>query len=262
MALETNRPYFSIGEVLNVLKDSFPDVTVSKIRFLESEGLIQPERTGSGYRKFTEVDIERLRFILTLQRDHFLPLKVIRERLDEVDQAPPGAGQSRLAFDAPEVAPADEGESSPAAGPAVDPRTALAAGSGFSFSPSELAHASGLLLEQIEELTAFRLLNPTQIREERDGEATAPLLRYNEHDLESAKLCRALLEMGLEARHLRAFRTSADRWADIAELVANPLARQRHPEARKQAEERVREVIRIGGKLVRVLLRETVGPFG
>ena len=258
MALETNRPYFSIGEVLNVLKDSFPDVTVSKIRFLESEGLIQPERTGSGYRKFTEVDIERLRFILTLQRDHFLPLKVIRERLDEVDQAPPGAGQSRLAFEA--EAPASEGEE--IATPAVDPRTALAAGSGLSFSPSELAHASGLMLDQIEELTSFRLLNPTQIREQRDGEDGAIVQRYNEHDLESAKLCRALMEMGLEARHLRAFRTSADRWADLAELVANPLARQRHPEARKAAEERVREVIRVGGKLVRVLLRETVGPLG
>jgi DNA-binding transcriptional MerR regulator len=261
MALETNRPYFSIGEVLNVLKDAFPDVTVSKIRFLESEGLIQPERTGSGYRKFTESDIERLRFILTLQRDHFLPLKVIRERLDEVDQAPAGAGQSRLAFEAqPEVT--DE----PAAGGAsttTDPRTALAAGSGLSFSPSELAHASGLLLDQIDELTSFRMLNPTQIREQREGEdASAPVLRYNEHDLEAAKLCRALLEMGLEPRHLRAFRTSADRWADIAELVANPLARQRHPEARKAAEERVREVIRVGTKLVRVLLRETVGPLG
>lgn len=259
MALETNRPYFSIGEVLNVLKDSFPDVTVSKIRFLESEGLIQPERTGSGYRKFTEVDIERLRFILTLQRDHFLPLKVIRERLDEVDQAPPGAGQSRLAFETSEAPPA---QTSGDQAPAVDPRTALAAGSGLSFSPSELAHASGLLLEQIDELTSFRLLNPTQIREQRDGEEGSPVLRYNEHDLEAAKLCRALLEMGLEARHLRAFRTSADRWADIAELVANPLARQRHPEARKAAEERVREVIRVGGKLVRVLLRETVGPLG
>jgi DNA-binding transcriptional MerR regulator len=258
MALETNRPYFSIGEVLNVLKDSFPDVTVSKIRFLESEGLIQPERTGSGYRKFTEVDIERLRFILTLQRDHFLPLKVIRERLDEVDQAPPGAGQSRLAFDA-QPAPSDE----PATAAAIDPRTALAAGSGLSFSPSELAHASGLLLDQIEELTSFRMLNPTQIREQREGEeAGTPVLRYNEHDLEAAKLCRALLEMGLEPRHLRAFRTSADRWADLAELVANPLARQRHPEARKAAEERVREVIRVGTKLVRVLLRETVGPLG
>jgi DNA-binding transcriptional MerR regulator len=257
MALETNRPYFSIGEVLNVLKDSFPDVTVSKIRFLESEGLIQPERTGSGYRKFTEVDIERLRFILTLQRDHFLPLKVIRERLDEVDQAPPGAGQSRLAFEAESAVPVGDEEK-----PAIDPRTALAAGSGLSFSPSELAHASGLLLDQIEELTSFRLLNPTQIREQRDGEEGAPVHRYNEHDLESAKLCRALMEMGLEARHLRAFRTSADRWADLAELVANPLARQRHPEARKAAEERVREVIRVGSKLVRVLLRETVGPLG
>jgi DNA-binding transcriptional MerR regulator len=260
MALETNRPYFSIGEVLNVLKDSFPDVTVSKIRFLESEGLIQPERTGSGYRKFTEVDIERLRFILTLQRDHFLPLKVIRERLDEVDQAPAGAGQSRLAFDA-QPAPSDEQAAE--TGTTTDPRAALAAGSGLSFSPSELAHASGLLLDQIEELTSFRMLNPTQIREQREGEdASAPVLRYNEHDLEAAKLCRALLEMGLEPRHLRAFRTSADRWADIAELVANPLARQRHPEARKQAEERIREVIRVGTKLVRVLLRETVGPLG
>jgi DNA-binding transcriptional MerR regulator len=260
MALETNRPYFSIGEVLNVLKDSFPDVTVSKIRFLESEGLIQPERTGSGYRKFTEVDIERLRFILTLQRDHFLPLKVIRERLDEVDQAPAGAGQSRLAFDSPPAA-VEEQVATP--GATAEQRSALAAGSGLSFSPSELAHASGLLLDQIEELTSFRMLNPTQIREQREGEeAGSPVLRYNEHDLEAAKLCRALLEMGLEPRHLRAFRTSADRWADIAELVANPLARQRHPEARKQAEERIREVIRVGTKLVRVLLRETVGPLG
>jgi DNA-binding transcriptional MerR regulator len=253
MALETSRPYFSIGEVLNVLKDSFPDVTVSKIRFLESEGLIQPERTGSGYRKFTEVDIERLRFILTLQRDHFLPLKVIRERLDEVDSAPAGAGQSRLAFET-EAAAAEAGT--------ADPHAALASGAGLSFSATELAHASGLMQEQIDELTSFRLLNPTQIREQRDGEEGAPVLRYNEHDLEAAKLCRALMELGLEPRHLRAFRTSADRWADLAELVANPLARQRHPEARKAAEERIREVVRVGGKLVRVLLRETVGPLG
>lgn len=259
MALETNRPYFSIGEVLNVLKDSFPDVTVSKIRFLESEGLIQPERTGSGYRKFTETDIERLRFILTLQRDHFLPLKVIRERLDEVDSAPVGAGQSRLSFES-EAPPTDD--STPLA--ALDPRAAALAsgGSGLSFSASELAHASGLMVEQVQELTDFRMLNPTQLREQRDGEEGEMVLRYNEDDLEAAKLCRVLLEMGLEARHLRAFRTSADRWADIAELVASPLARQRHPEARKEAQERIREVIRVGGKLVRVLLRDAVGPLG
>jgi DNA-binding transcriptional MerR regulator len=249
MALETGRPYFSIGEVLNVLKDSFPDVTVSKIRFLESEGLIEPERTGSGYRKFTENDIERLRFILTLQRDHFLPLKVIRERLEEADAGPPGSGQSRLQLEAESVAlEASKGTSGMGA-------------TGASFSAAELAHASGLAREQIDELTSFRMLHPTQIREARDGEEGDPVLRYDENDLEAAKLSRALMELGLEPRHLTVFRNAADRWADLAEQVARPLARQKHPEARKAAQERLREVVRIGGKLVRVLLREAVGPF-
>ena len=251
MALETGRPYFSIGEVLNVLKDMFPDVTVSKIRFLESEGLIEPERTASGYRKFTEDDIERLRFILKLQRDHFLPLKVIRERLDELDSTQVPAGQSKLALDTLE----------PGAG--GDPKTLLeAGGTGASFSATELAHASGLTVDQIEELTSFRMLHPTEIREARDGTEGDAVLRYNEHDLEASKLCRALMEIGLEPRHLKVFRNAADRWADLAEQVARPLSRQRHPEARKAAEERVREVVRVGSKLVRVLLREAVGPLG
>jgi DNA-binding transcriptional MerR regulator len=251
MALETGRPYFSIGEVLNVLKDAFPDVTVSKIRFLESEGLIQPERTASGYRKFTEVDIERLRFILKLQRDHFLPLKVIRERLDEVDSAPPGSGQSRLELE------------SKSGGAPSDPKTALEiGGTGASLSTAELAHASGLTPEQVDELTSFRLLHPTEIREARDGEEGEPVNRYDEHDLEAAKLCRALMELGLEPRHLTVFRNAADRWADLADQIARPLARQRHPEARKAAQDKVREVVRVGGKLVRALLREAVGPLG
>lgn len=260
MALETGRPYFSIGEVLNVLKDTFPDVTVSKIRFLESEGLIDPERTASGYRKFTEDDIERLRFILRLQRDHFLPLKVIRERLDELDSGGAGGaggGQSRLALDRPEETPPD--------GPPGSPRTADASITGASFSAGELAHASGLTPEQIDELTSYRFLQPTQIREARPGEEPEEgetILRYNEHDLEAAKLCRALMELGLEPRHLKVFRNAADRWADLADQVARPLSRQRHPEARKAAQDRVREVIRVGGKLVRVLLREAVGPLG
>ncbi|MEX2393865.1 MAG: MerR family transcriptional regulator, partial [Actinomycetota bacterium] len=253
MALETGRPYFSIGEVLNVLKDSFPDVTVSKIRFLESEGLIEPERTASGYRKFTEDDIERLRFILRLQRDHFLPLKVIRERLDELDSGEAaGTGQPTL-LDAPQAAPGAEGD----APGAVE---FLGGATGVSLSTSELAHASGLTPEQVEELTSFRFLHPTKLRESKDGEETEAVHRYDEHDLEAAKLCRALLELGLEPRHLKVFRNAADRWADLAEQVARPLERQRHPEARKAAQERVREVIRVGGKLVRVLLREAVGP--
>ena len=247
MALESGRPYFSIGEVLNVLKDSFPDVTVSKIRFLESEGLIEPERTASGYRKFTDHDIERLRFILRLQREQFLPLKVIRERLDELDDK--GDQQARLELEAVAEAAA------PAAGALEMPLT------GMSMSASELANASGLSVEQVEELVSFRMLHPTELREARDGEESEPMQRFNENDLEAAKLSRALMDLGLEPRHLKVFRNAADRWADLAEQMARPLSRQRHPEAKKEAQETVREVVRIGTKLVRVLLREAVGPL-
>lgn len=246
MPLEAGRPYLSIGEVLNVLKDTFPDVTVSKIRFLESEGLIQPERTESGYRKFTDGDIERLRFILKLQRDHFLPLKVIRERLDELDSA---EGQSTLSFEAAAEAATGASESKG--------KDALGrGGTGASFSTAELARASGLSEEQVGELTSYRLLSPTEIREAKPDtdETTQAQLRFDEHDLESAKLCRALLDLGLEPRHLRVFRNAADRWADLAEQLVIPLIKQRNPEARKTADEKVRELVRVGGKLTHACL--------
>src|SRR5687768_3472331 len=83
----SDHDHLSIGEVLGLLQDEFPDVTISKIRFLESQGLLDPERTPSGYRKFYEDDIERLRWILTQQRENFLPLKVIKDRLDEANRA-------------------------------------------------------------------------------------------------------------------------------------------------------------------------------
>jgi DNA-binding transcriptional MerR regulator len=253
VAIDTGRPYFSIGEVLNVLKDTFPDDTVSKIRFLESEGLIQPERTSTGYRKFTEEDIDRLRFILRLQRDQFLPLKVIRERLDELDRSGDLETQSRLAFEGLEPEGGTETEARLGAG-------ALATGA--SFSLNELAGASGLSPEQIEELTSYRILDPTQIREEKEGaQASEPVSRFDENDLEAAKLSRALLDLGLEPRHLRVFRVAADRWADLAEQMALPLARQRNPEARRAAQEKVRELVRVGGKLVRALLRDAVEPL-
>ena len=235
--------------MLNVLKDAFPDVTVSKIRFLESEGLIAPERTESGYRRFTEEDIERLRFILRLQREQFLPLKVIRERLDEVDRT---GGQTKLTFDETEAETAEP----------ESPREAMQRdGTGASFSPGELARASGLSEEQVGELTSFRLLSPTEIREAKpDGSGEGePQLRFHEHDLEVAKLSRALLDLGLEPRHLRVFRVAADRWADLAEQMVSPLVRQRNPEARKAATEKVRELVRVGGRLMRALLRESVG---
>src|SRR5918997_5404922 len=105
MPLSRTRDYLSIGEVLETLQSDFPDVSISKIRFLEAEGLIAPERTGSGYRKFYEPDVKRLRYILSLQRDHFLPLKVIRERL--VDFEANGAAEEPAA---PPAAPAAKGK--------------------------------------------------------------------------------------------------------------------------------------------------------
>ena len=195
VALETGRPYFSIGEVLNVLKDTFPDVTVSKIRFLESEGLIEPERTASGYRKFTEDDIERLRFILQAAARPLPAAEGHPRASGRARHAPaPVPGQSKLAFEA--------GRGSARPGSARR-RSPAARSPGRRFSTTELAHASGLQPEQIDELTSFRFLHPTQIREAARGARKArPSLRYDEHDLEAAKLCRALMELGLEPRHL------------------------------------------------------------
>ena len=82
----TSRAFMSIGEVLGQLRSDFPDITISKIRFLEAEGLVEPERTASGYRKFSREDVERLRYVLSAQRDHYLPLRVIKEHLDAIDR--------------------------------------------------------------------------------------------------------------------------------------------------------------------------------
>jgi hypothetical protein len=174
---------------------------------------------------------------------------VIRERLDEVDRS---GGQTKMTFE----------EAEPEAAEPESPREAMQReGTGASFSAPELARASGLSEEQVEELTSFRLLSPTEIREGRpeDGGQGEPQLRFHEHDLEVAKLSRALLDLGLDPRHLRVFRVAADRWADLAEQMVSPLVHQRNPEARKAAGEKVRELVRVGGRLMRALLRDTVG---
>jgi DNA-binding transcriptional MerR regulator len=115
------RSHLSIGEVLSLLRDDFPDVTISKIRFLESQGLVDPERTPSGYRKFYEHDVERLRWILRQQREHFLPLKVIRGRLSEEAGGPPADGPMT-------AEEAVEGQDEGAAAPPPPMATAAVAG--------------------------------------------------------------------------------------------------------------------------------------
>src|SRR5918996_59211 len=136
MPLSRSRDYLSIGEVLEAVKEDFPDISISKIRFLEAEGLITPERTPSGYRKFYEPDVRRLRYILSLQRDQFMPLKVIRERLDSVDS---NGGQVAV----PET---------PAAGEASAEAGAGAELTSVQLSEAELSEAAGLSREQLKGL--------------------------------------------------------------------------------------------------------------
>ena len=219
-AVEASRPYMSIGEVLNVLQEEFPEITVSKLRFLESEGLIHPDRTDSGYRKFSDPDVERLRYILRLQRDQFLPLKVIRERLENADAT-------------------EEEVFRPL--------------SGVSMSREELGRACGLDADELAELETFGVITP---RPSDDGDP-----RYDELSLEAAKLAKALLELGLEPRHLRVFRSSVDRWAALAEQMVMPLVKQRNPEARKAASATVKEFVRVGNRLMQTLLRDAISPY-
>jgi DNA-binding transcriptional MerR regulator len=280
----SDRSHLSIGEVLSLLQDDFPDVTISKIRFLESQGLLDPERTPSGYRKFYEADIERLRWILRHQRDHFLPLKVMKDRLEEAanqglvvppDEPPakPPAAAPSLFEDADAVptprggpaAVADAG-ARPAAGhspsrgarPAptmpslpVRPSTnPLDAGpSGVSFTLEELAEASGLTQRQLGELTRYGLLVGHSVGGDTffDGDA-----------LIVARTAAGFVRFGIEARHLRMYKVAAEREAGFMEQVVMPLLKQRNPTARQQAADNLGELAGLGEQLRAALLRSAL----
>ena len=254
------RPFLSIGEVLDLLKADFPDVTISKIRFLESQGLVDPERTASGYRKFYDDDVERLRWILRQQREHFLPLKVIKDRLAR-DSARPGGDVA---------APAEEGD------PPAPERSASAAGAGHGFGRSaqarpdtlasgvssatltreELARASGCDDADLVELERYGLL-----RARTAGDTTW----FDEEALIVARLATSFARHGVEARHLRMYKMSADREAGFLEQLASPMVRQRDAAARRQAFELVGELCSLGDQmrasLLRRSLRDQLGPL-
>jgi len=201
----------SIGAVLALLRPDFPDVTISKIRFLEEQGLVEPDRTPSGYRKFTHADIERLRYVLSVQRDHYMPLRVIREHLDALDRGlePPvtggGPGAPRLVGDAP----------------GVEARLTRA----------QLREAAGVDEELLAALESHGLVAP------RPGAGT-----YDADAVVVVRTAGELAAFGIEPRHLRTFRATADREAGLVEQVVSPLRRQRGPEAAGRAEEASREV--------------------
>ncbi|MGH2682429.1 MAG: transcriptional regulator FtsR [Actinomycetota bacterium] len=225
------RDYLSIGEVLINLKPEFPDVTISKIRFLESEGLIAPERTSSGYRKFYEQDVDRLRRILKLQRDEYLPLKVIRDRLDSGGD---GAGPAR-----PAVVDITDDD-------VVQPATDL------QMSGAELATATGLDIKVVEDLEGYGLLRPR-----RDGEAKF----YTGHDLVVLRIVKDIFKYGVEPRHLTMYRHFADREAAFFQAIILPVLRQRNPDARRTAAESLTDLSRIARKLKSALLRSNLRDY-
>ena len=259
----------SIGEVLDLLKDEFPDITISKIRFLEGQGLLDIERTPSGYRKFHDADIARLRWILRQQREHFLPLRVIRERLArtggevpaavatmdltgpdvalEPEPEPAAVGARAAAAPDPSPAPAP---AVPAPEPPVHATAPVPAGTGaVARTAEELAAAAGIDLDLLRELERFGLVTAKRVHGD---------LEYDRDALDVARAAGGFAKHGLEPRHLRAYLTAASREAGLYEQLVLPLARQRTAPARRAAAARLDELVELGASLRNALLRSAL----
>ncbi|WP_104435188.1 MerR family transcriptional regulator [Kineococcus xinjiangensis] len=212
----------TIGEVMAQLSGDFPDVTISKIRFLEEQGLVEPERTPAGYRKFSEADVERLRYVLGAQRDHYLPLKVIKEHLEALDRGfePPALPGATPVVPRPGGGGADDG---------VERFSSRAAR--LRITRGELLRDSGADEELLQALETFGIVSAEPGGPWFDGEA-----------LEVVRAAAGLAAFGIEARHLRTFRTAADRELALVEQVVAPLQRQRQGEVAARAGEAARDI--------------------
>ena len=215
----TRARLLTIGSVCGRLQDEFPDVSISKIRYLEDQGLLSPRRTRGGYRLFSEEDVERLQTILRLQRDEFLPLRVIREELAS------GAGKERHRRRPPVGAGEDE------------------------LDLDELCERAGITVERARELEEFGLLEPRLEGSQR---------LYPESDVDVAAACDLLARFGIAPRHLRAFRSSADRETGLLEAVIAPALRSRNPERRRAGLEDLQALAQAAQELADLLLWRNV----
>lgn len=214
-AAEAPTGVFNIGQVLAELSADYTQITASKIRFLEEKGLISPQRTAAGYRKYTPQDVERLRFVLALQRDQYLPLKVIRDYLDAIDRG-----------ERPENLPG---------GVTISPRmvsdemvTELS-GRASRLTLDELKSRTNASSQLIQELISYGLI--TAIEE-----------RYDDYALKVTQACVQLQEHGIEPRHLRQFRAAADREFSLVETAIAPLASRKDVASRARAADTARDI--------------------
>jgi len=227
------RNYQSIGEVLVSVKTEFPDITISKIRFLEAEGLIEPERTPSGYRKFYTHDVERLKSILRMQRDEYLPLTVIKERLVHQDS---GVEDGELSPDG--EAQSDEGAS------LVD--EIADAPTGLQMSLEEMSTATGIDRDRIKELEAFGIIS---------SHGPEGARYYDGDDYIILSIVKDFFRYGIEARHLTMYKHFADRESSFFDQIVAPTLRQKNPDARRTAAQTLASLSATSRKFKQALLR-------
>jgi DNA-binding transcriptional MerR regulator len=227
----------SIGAVLDLLRPDFPDVTISKIRFLEAEGLVTPQRAASGYRRFTAYDCARLRFILTAQRDQYLPLKVIKAQLD--DQPDGELPLTGSPYGVPRLVTVGDGASAEAESVAV------------ATSPARLSREDLLDRSGVDDDLLTALLKAGVI-------TTGPGGFFDDHAVVILQCARALADYGVEPRHLRAFRSAADRQSDLIAQIAGPLVKAGKTGSRDRADDLAREVAALAITLHTSLIKSAV----
>jgi DNA-binding transcriptional MerR regulator len=225
----------NIGQVLDLLRSDFPGISIPKIRFLEDKGLIEPERTPAGYRKFSHDDVERLRYVLRMQRDHYLPLKVIGEHLDAMDRGLEPPPIESVMPTVPQVALAGDGLPSAAS---------FSRRSDLRLSRKELLKTAEVGEELLAALETYGLIKA------RPGTG-----HYDSDDLVIAKTAAELADFGIEPRHLRAFKTAADREVGLVEQVVQPIRRSRDTGASARADEAVSEIAALTVKLHATLVK-------
>lgn len=239
------RNYMTIGDVIKTLAEEFPDVTLSKVRFLEAEGLIEPERTPSGYRRFYQEDLAKLRYILRLQRDHFVPLKVIRKRLEHFDPAAEESPDTEepaavpLQSEAPVRIARDENELE-------------VLETGLTMSLTDFVNASGLSEDEIKELEEYGLMSAHPL--------PTGGVYYDEDDLMVARIAKDFAKFGIQARHLRMYKNFCEKEAGLFEQVVLPLSRS-GGDGRKSTVQSLNELARLSRRLKQVLLRSRLREY-
>jgi len=222
---------FGIGEVQNLLKKEFPDVTISKIRFLEKEGLITPERTQSGYRKYTRTHVKQLSYILRLQREEYLPLSVIKRKIHDLKSGKVIAGDLALM-----------------SGQDTEPSLTGEVPVSFDLAPAKV----GLALETIDELVDYGVV---KVRESPEGRYFSPA------DMRVLAIAKEFLKYGVEPRHLRIFTQFVTREASFIEQIIRPQLQHKDPNAKRNALKELENLIGLSQMFIQTILRQALAAY-